>query len=338
MEQSMVKAETQVSIPRVTPEVIQETKQQISLLQNMVATLLQKGIDYGRIPGTPADSLWDPGASLIISAFNSYSGERRLLNFRDDGEMIAVCVEVPVISRKTGAVIGTGVGAASTRETKYKYRWVESPEEWGYDGDAVKTLKIKKEGEKTLYRIPNPEHGELLNTIFKMASKRGEVDAAESLPGVATALRKLFEKKPMSADKPDWKRYYGEIARLGFSEDEVRERLKVGSMKAWLDQGKTLEDALDTLRKGFKPPAAEGKVESTDSQGSDVAGDGFTIDLQWLKDSQENLKWTEETMLSFIQSTYKVSGKTVPKALNKLTRGQAEDFVDQINKRIKAIT
>ena len=48
--------------PRVTPESIQETTQSIALLQGMVRDILVRGVDYGRIPGTPQDSLWDPGA------------------------------------------------------------------------------------------------------------------------------------------------------------------------------------------------------------------------------------------------------------------------------------
>jgi hypothetical protein len=40
-------------------------------------------------------------------------------------------------------------------------------------------------------------------------------------------------------------------------------------------------------------------------------------------------------MKTFITSQYKVSGKSVTEALNNLTREQAEDFVNQINKRLE---
>lgn len=40
-------------------------------------------------------------------------------------------------------------------------------------------------------------------------------------------------------------------------------------------------------------------------------------------------------MLSFIASQYKVSGKTVTEALNRLTREQAEDFTRQINTKLE---
>ncbi|GAI11166.1 unnamed protein product, partial [marine sediment metagenome] len=69
-----------------------------------------------------------------------------------------------------------------------------------------------------------------------------------------------------------------------------------------------------------------------------IEGEGFSIDLDWLKESQKTLKWTDDTMLTFIISQYKVSGTSVTGALNKLTREQAEDFTRQINKRLEKQT
>lgn len=235
--------------PRITPGSIEQTKQSIALLQAMVRDLLIRGIDYGRIPGTPADSLWDPGASQIIGAFNCFPGERRILKFEDTDTKISVCLEVPIVSRETGLVATTGVGAASTLETKYKYRWVDDPLQWGYDEDSMKTLKTKLDKNKTVYRIPNPEHSELLNTIVKMASKRAEVDAAESLPGVASVLRRMFSgERPPAQEGPRWDWFWGQVSRLGLTEEEAHQKLGVTSMKDWLGKGKSLGQALDTLR------------------------------------------------------------------------------------------
>ncbi|GAJ21953.1 unnamed protein product, partial [marine sediment metagenome] len=64
-------------------------------------------------------------------------------------------------------------------------------------------------------------------------------------------------------------------------------------------------------------------------------GEGFTIDLTWLKESQKTLKWTDDTMLTFIIGRYKVSGTSVTGALKKLAREQAEDFTNQINTRLE---
>jgi len=228
----------------------------------MVRDILVRGVDYGRIPGTPQDSLWDPGASQIIGSFNCYCGQRRILKLEDSEDKIVACVEVPIISRATQHEVGSGIGAASTLETKYKYRWVPSPKQWGYDDVAIKTFKTKRGKDEdgntvTLYRIPNPEHSELLNTIIKMASKRAEVDAAESLPGVASVLRQMFSGKPFRKGEPPtkdeytgprWQRWWGKVRQLGYTDQEAHSKLGVASMKDWLAQGRSLDEAEAILR------------------------------------------------------------------------------------------
>lgn len=303
----LIKREEQAPAPprpplRVSPETIQETMQSIALLQGMVKDLLIRGVDYGRIPGTPQDSLWDPGASQIIGSFNCYPGQRRILKLDDNEQKIVACVEVPVISRATQQEVGSGVGAASTLETKYKYRWVANPQEWGYDETAIKTFKTKRgkddEGnETTLYRIPNPEHSELLNTIVKMASKRAEVDAAESLPGVASVLRQMFSGKPFRKAEsspeeeytgPRWQRFWGEVRRLGFTDQEAHQKLGVTSMKNWLAQGRSLDEALDILRGKETQQTRQAQGESEPAEPARSERD---YDKQMIQSAAGKLKW-----------------------------------------------
>jgi hypothetical protein len=243
----------------VTKEYIEQTTKSLRLLRQMTRGVLQRDVDYGRVPGT-GDFLWDPGASQIIGSFNCYAGHRRILSLTDDGKQISVVVEVPIISRLSGNEVGSGIGASSTQETKHKYRWEEHPEDWGYDEDAIKKFKTRTEDGKTKYRIPNPEHGELLNVVIKQASKRAEVDAAEGLPGVASALRELFSPKkgragggapggePASDQEsgPKWTKFWGEVRALDLPED-AHVILRVSSMKEWLSQGRSLDVAVKVL-------------------------------------------------------------------------------------------
>lgn len=65
-------------------------------------------------------------------------------------------------------------------------------------------------------------------------------------------------------------------------------------------------------------------------------GEGFNIDLQWLKESQRILKWTDDTMKSFVVTKYKVAGRgALTEVLGRLTREQAEDFVEEIQNRTR---
>ena len=253
----------------VTPQYIESTVRSLALLQQMVRDVLVRGRDYGRVPGIPAEFLWDPGASQIIASFNCHTGPRRFLHFVDDGQKISIIIEVPIIHNPSGLEVGSGIGASSTKETKHKYRWIDNPREWGFDEEATKSMRTKTQDGRTLYRVLNPEHDELLNTITRMASKRAEVDAAEGLPGAASALRELFEGKAPSPgkapggtpgegddDSPRWTTFWSQAKVLLGDEAErrgvevgdiVHQILGVKSMKAWVKAGKSLDDAIRAL-------------------------------------------------------------------------------------------
>lgn len=347
-------------MPQVTPESIQETVQSIALLQGMVKETLVRDIDYGRIPGTPQDSLWDPGASMIIGSFNCYFGQRRILKLEDTDGKIAICLEVPVISRRLQQEVGSGIGAASTLETKYKYRWVPNPKEWGYDEATITTFKTKRgrdNGRETiLYRIPNPEHSELLNTIIKMASKRAEVDAAGALPGVSSVLRQIFSGRAPKQDRkapeddytsPRWQRFWGEVTRLGYTEAEAHAKIGVRSMHDWLAENHTLNEAIAILRGNGNQQAAATVVEKPQPQDAEaypqpmdedfqeLFGDEHPpIDRAWLNESLRTLSW--DGIGTWLKAQYpEAKGKTIGEAVESLTREHQEEFVKEVQKRLE---
>jgi hypothetical protein len=232
----------EVAPAMLTPKSIELIKRNIKLVEQMVMEIMEEGVDYGTLPGTPGPGLWDPGASTIINHFNCYP-EHKILKAEETDSLISYIIETQLVSRDSRQIVATGLGASSTRETKHKYRWVLDPGEYGYEKQGLKT---KTDDGKTKYRIPNPEYGELVNTIVKMAAKRSEVDAAQCLPGVARALRKLFGKKlPQKGE--EWKHFWGKVRQIGLTQDEAHSILGVKSMKDWLDQGKTIEDAIEIL-------------------------------------------------------------------------------------------
>ncbi|MBA7475080.1 hypothetical protein ES707_10445 [subsurface metagenome] len=67
-------------------------------------------------------------------------------------------------------------------------------------------------------------------------------------------------------------------------------------------------------------------------------GEGFSIDQTWLTEGKKVLKWTDETMKSFVVTKYKVDNRgTLIEVLQRLTREQAEDFVKEIQERTAKI-
>lgn len=174
---------------RLTPQAITLVKDNLKGCELLTHEVLEKDVDYGIITGVARNFLWDSGAAKIMAAFNCYP-RYTMLKSTEEAGIISVTMECSLISRQSRQVVGTGVGACSTRETKYKYRWVIDPEEWGV---PKKGLKQRPDGK---FQIPNPETGDLVNTVVKIAAKRADIDAVQSLPGVAAALHKLFHGLP----------------------------------------------------------------------------------------------------------------------------------------------
>jgi phage recombination protein Bet len=175
--------------------------------------------------------------------------------------------------------------------------------------------------------------------------------------------------------EPDWKLWWARQREKGLSVDDVHDILGVTSLKEdWLGTGRTLEEAEDIIEKALPLVARAKALNLSIKQISDMMGmalgewfiqgrtvykavevisrklsqpgaaskggeekerESFNIDLQWLKEAKQTLKWTDETMLSFITSQYKVTGETDIEALNRLTREQAKDFISQIDARLE---
>lgn len=308
----------------LTEEAIQTIQHNIQMAERLVMTVLEKDIDYGIHPGTDSFALRDPGASKIINAFNCYP-DHKILYSQETDEIITFQVQANLISRQSGNVVATGIGSCSTMESKYGYRWVENPEDYGYKREE---LTRRRKGK---YRIPNPEIADLGNTVLKMGTKRAEIDACQNLPGVGSALRKLFgapERK-----RPDWAGFWGRVAQLGLSEERVHEMLGVTSVNQWIAQGKTLEGAIKVMSQRLsqhEPPEQKKAETPTIEPGKE----GFSIDPQWLKECLNELKWSEETAKTWLVSKYKVSPSgTLAEVISRLTREQAEEFVHEIQER-----
>jgi len=59
---------------------------------------------------------------------------------------------------------------------------------------------------------------------------------------------------------------------------------------------------------------------------------GF-IDMDWLKESQQILKWTDKTMATWLVSKYKVKGGLLEEVIAQLTKEQQKEFVQEIQDR-----
>ena len=130
-------------------------------------------------------------------------------------------------------------------------------------------------------------------------------------------------------------------------------------MSEWMSRGKDIEGVLEIIEaeyhvvsetqpaQGGEKTSDSGKVAATPLAPAKLAKsrkasgeavgeqEGLSIDLTWLKESLNELKWTEETGKTFLVSQYKVSPQgSLEEVIKRLTREQAEEFVKEIQKRV----
>lgn len=246
----MTEKTKEITVEEITPVALQLSEQAIAtvkhniqLCEQLVKEVLEKDIDWGTIPGVSQPFLFDSGAAKIMAAFNCYA-DYKVIDATIRTPHISYTITSQLINRQSQRVVATGIGAASTKEVKHRYRWVENPEE---EGISPKGLRQRKDGK---YRIPNPETEDLLNTIAKMAAKRADVDAAQSLPGVAATLRKLFTLVPLKGEQYDWKWFWSKIKLLNITSKEAHDILGVASIKNdWVGvQHRTLDEAYEIIK------------------------------------------------------------------------------------------
>lgn len=244
-EQGLVKVEGETSRLMVLDQTsLAKSQEEIAVLETYAQEVLVPDVDYGREKGIAEPFLKDPGASKLFNAFNAYSRPVVLrADINPETGLILFIMEAEVVSRDSGKVLATGVGTCSTLESKYGTRWMNEEELADFamgPSEAKRTREVERKGEMvTEYRVPNPDAGDLVQTILSMATKRAEVDAAKSLPGVNTALRLLF----MGQKAEDWRSFWRDMRNAGLSDAQVHQGLGVVSLKDYVTGGRTLEEA-----------------------------------------------------------------------------------------------
>lgn len=179
-------------------------KDQVRQLQEFKADLMVENEDYGVIPGTPKPTLLKPGAEKLCMVFGLAPDFRTAKAVEDwEGGFFHYEVECRLISKRTGALVGNGMGSANTKEPRYRWRNAspscpECGKElrrskqgdgwycWTKTGGCGKNLARNEVG--PVGKVENPEPYELVNTVLKMAQKRALVAATL----VATAASGIF--------------------------------------------------------------------------------------------------------------------------------------------------
>lgn len=186
-----------------------EMKRRLGELQTFVKEVMVEGIDYGPpFPGSDKKTLLKPGAEKLAEIYG-YSVEpviTQRIEIWDPphGPFFAYDFECLVRSKRSGLLIGKGVGSCNTKENRYRWRAagrvcpqcgkentiIKGKREFGGgwlcfgkrggcgakfpDGDAA--IENQEVG-----RVENDDVHTLVNTVLKIAKKRAYVDAVISV-------------------------------------------------------------------------------------------------------------------------------------------------------------
>lgn len=180
--------ENEVQVYR-KPLTAADIKAQVQLIQEVMKAVMEKGVHYGIIPGTPKPTLYKPGSEKLLSTFR--------IGVEPDSEDLSTIDEVRYrvkakgFSQTTGEILGVGIGECSSNEEKYRWRKPVCDEEFNETPEDQKRIAWKKQDGKPYQQTQvRTKPADVANTILKMAKKRAQID----LTLTVTAASDIFDQ------------------------------------------------------------------------------------------------------------------------------------------------
>lgn len=217
---------------------------------------------------------------------------------------------------------------------------------------------------QTIGRVENEDIYSQVNTILKMAKKRALVDASlsagrlsqvftqdiEDIPGFGTV--EGSDEEPVDKSQHWCKLHDTAFFKKGkmtsfahpIEGSEPKEWCYEPSKKA--KPAKQAEKDKDLFPQD--PPHATAAAEAAEQataqrQAEEVKHpsedevEPGQIDPDWLKEMLPKVKWTEKTAATWLVSKFKVQGGLLKDVLTRLTEGQRQEFVKEIQDRLEML-
>lgn len=186
----------------------------VATVQEVMRAVMKPDVHYGKIPGTDKPTLYKAGAEVLCMVFRiaaSYQVEDL-----STAETVRYRVTCTGTHQITGAVLGSGMGEASSGEEKYKWRKAYKEE---FEVTPANMRREKKGWDKikkqaySIFQV-RTEPADLANTILKMANKRANMAMvlnvtaasdcfAQDLEDMDEALRDHLSRHGDDAPPPD---------------------------------------------------------------------------------------------------------------------------------------
>lgn len=150
---------------------------QQTLIKDAMKRAMVRDIDYGRIPGSEKDSLWQPGAQKICMLFRLAPIFQSKEIF--DGNHFTVKSTCTIEHAPSKMVLGSGEGLCTTKEKKY--------------------AKRKENGRI----VDNANLPDLYNTVLKIGNKRALVAAVLNVTAAGDIFTQDMGDEPLVVEDRD---------------------------------------------------------------------------------------------------------------------------------------
>lgn len=162
---------------------IEQAVAQYEVMVQFISKILKRDVDYGKIPGTNTDCLFQPGAQKLSRFFGLHPIFTIVEEIKDwsgadhDGEpFFSFTIRCDLY--RNGEVMGSCIANCNSFEKKYRYRYLYPNQVTLEDKTrGVETVKSGKTGEYKVWRVPSPDIHDQVNTVLKMCEKRAYVGA-----------------------------------------------------------------------------------------------------------------------------------------------------------------
>lgn len=176
-----------------------ELRHRVKVIQQVMRDVMKEDSHYGKIPGTPKPSLWQPGAEILCLTFG-ITIRVEPIEERITDEEVFYRVRA-IATAASGRDLGSREAVCSTKEKKYRWRRPIHPKEWEAAPEHLRRITWDKEGNEVIQVRTDP--GDLTETILQMASKRAHVALTRQVTGCsdmfAQELEEGEEPAPVSA-------------------------------------------------------------------------------------------------------------------------------------------
>lgn len=206
---------------------------QVEMVHDCMRRVMKEGVHYGKIPGTPKPSLWQPGADILNLMFGLCPEFDVISSVRQQG-FIAYVVKCSSRHIASGQIRATAIASCNTKEEKY-----------------ARTIARRE-----------CDPWDLDHTIMYMAEKRAKVAATRNATGASDIFTQDLEDQDQTAGAPAPARPGPKRGRRKMTVPE-----KEAPQSTWTDRpprSQTMPPAQDIL------PREPGEEETESSDLGDV--------------------------------------------------------------------